>query len=112
MEKGQGAGHRRREARSIVFTMSAQMGWSCCEDGPTTWRTDYKTSDLMDAMYVKTTAMTGKDDFYSKMVRQGLMAREDGLERVAQEGVLEWELIEEVLHEVGMEDGLGPLKGP
>ncbi|HUW09012.1 MAG TPA: ATPase [Anaerolineae bacterium] len=96
----------------IISTISSQMGWNRRTDGPSTWRTDCMVSCLKDAMYVKTMGMTEKDDFYSKMVRQGLVTREEGLERVANEGVLEWELIEEVLHEVGMEDALGPLGGP
>jgi hypothetical protein len=53
--------------------------------------------------------MTEKDDFYSRMVRQGQMTRQEGLERVAKEGVLEWDMIEEVLREVGLEDALEEL---
>ena len=95
----------------LISTISSEMGWNRRADGPSTWRTHCMVSCLKDAMYVKTMGMTEKDDFYSKMGRQGLMTRQEGLERVAREGVSEWDMIEEVLHEVGLEDALEALRG-
>lgn len=48
--------------------------------------------------------MTEKDDFYAKLVREGLITREDALIRLQKENKLHLDEIQQLLNEVGIED--------
>jgi hypothetical protein len=53
---------------------------------------------------MKTIGMTERDDFYAKMVREGLMTRDNALIRLQKENKLHLDEIEQLLNEVGIED--------
>jgi hypothetical protein len=59
---------------------------------------------LKEFLYQKTLGMTERDDLYAKLVRQGLMTREEALERLEKENQIPFEEIEIILKEVGIED--------
>jgi hypothetical protein len=48
--------------------------------------------------------MTERDDLYAKMVRQGLMTRDEALERLDKENPVQFEYIETLLKQAGYTD--------
>ena len=58
---------------------------------------------MKDFMYMRTLGMTERDDFYSKMIREGQMTREEALERLRLENGLYVEHIKQLLDDVGMQ---------
>jgi hypothetical protein len=48
--------------------------------------------------------MTDKDDFYAKMVREGLISRQDALQRLQRENKLYLDQVQLMLDQAGFED--------
>jgi hypothetical protein len=55
---------------------------------------------------MKTLGMTDKDDFYAKMVREGLITREHALQRLQDETRLYLDEVQLVLSQAGFKDTL------
>ncbi len=54
-------------------------------------------------MYVKTLGVTEREDFYSKMIREGQMTREEALQRIEKENELPVEIIYQLFEQVGID---------
>jgi hypothetical protein len=92
--------------REIVPRIRAELGWESPPHLKSTWRFDCRVKHLVDFMYMKTLGMTDKDDFYAKMVREGLITREYALERLQDENELYMDEISLLLDQAGVEDAL------
>jgi len=92
------------DEREIVPRIKAELGWDSPPHLESTWRFDCRVKHLVDFMYMKTLGMTDKDDFYAKMVREGLMTREDAVRRLQSENKLYMDEIELLLGQAGFED--------
>ncbi len=89
--------------REVVSRIRSELDWDCPGESDSTWRFDCKIGHMKDFMYMKTLGMTERDDFYSKMVREGQMSREEALQRLKVENRLHLEHINQLLSEVGIE---------
>jgi hypothetical protein len=85
------------DEKEIISRIKSELDWDYPAEAPSTWRFDCKIEHLKDYMYLKTLGMTEKDDFYSKMIREGLITREAALARLEKENVLPPDIIEQVL---------------
>jgi len=92
------------DEREIEPRIKSELGWESPTHLESSWRFDCRVKHLVDFMYIKTLGMTDKDDFYAKMVREGLMKREDALRRLQSENKLYMDEIELLLEQAGFED--------
>jgi hypothetical protein len=81
----------------IISRISRELDWNYPHHLASTWRFDCKIGHLKDYMYMKTLGMTEKDDFYAKLVREGLMSREAALQRLTVENQIHMDIIEDIL---------------
>lgn len=83
--------------KEIISRISKELNWDYPHKLKSTWRFDCKIGHLKDFMYMKTLGMTEKDDFYAKMVREGLITRQEALERLKAENEIHLDIIEDIL---------------
>ena len=57
----------------VISRIFNELDWDYPRELHSTWRFDCRISHLKDYMYMKTLGMTEKDDFYAKLVREGLI---------------------------------------
>jgi len=88
----------------VISRIKAELGWESPAEIESTWRFDCRVKYLVDLMYMATLGMTDKDDFYAKMVREGLMSREDALQRLQDENRLYLDEIQLLLGQAGFRD--------
>ena len=87
----------------ILSRIRSELNWDSPSNLNSTWRFDCQISHLKDFMYMKTLGITERDDFYSKMIREGLITREYALSRLKNENKLHLDIIEEILSRLGIE---------
>lgn len=66
--------------REVLSRMTSEIGWDYPRE-LSTWRFDCKVWILKNFMWSKTIKVTEKDDCHSKMIRGGLITRDEALER-------------------------------
>lgn len=92
------------DEREVLSRIRSEVGWDSPKRFKSTWRWDCKVASLKDLMYIMTINMMEKDDFYAKIVREGLMTRDEVLRRLPQENEIHWDDIRDVLAQVGIHD--------
>ncbi|MGB3479118.1 MAG: ATPase [bacterium] len=80
----------------IIARITNELYWDYPHELGSTWRFDCKIGHLKDYMYMTTLGMTEKDDFYAKMVREGLMTREQALKRLNDENKIHPDIIRDI----------------
>ena len=93
----------RWDEEEVISRIKTELNWGYPADLNSTWRFDCQIAHLKDYLYLKTIGMTEKDDFYSKMIRENLIGREDALKRIEEENRLHLDIIDDVLSKVGLE---------
>jgi hypothetical protein len=88
----------------VLSRIRTELGWDSPRGLASTWRFDCRVKHLVDFMYMKTLGITDKDDFYSKMVREDLITREDALQRLQDENELHLDEIHLLLDQAGIDD--------
>jgi len=86
----------------VLRRIRSELGWESPPDYPTTWRFDCKVDELKNYMYLKLLGVTEKDDFYSRLIRTGLMTRKEALRRVKRENETNLKRVSAILEEVGI----------
>lgn len=81
----------------VLSRIKNELGWEKPSKFSSSWRFDCKIGHLKDHLYMKTLYMTEKDDFYSKMVREGLITRDEALLRLKDENEIHFDEIKELL---------------
>lgn len=90
--------------QEVISRIKSEVGWDHPSQSNSNWRFDCRIGHMKDFMYMKTLGMTERDDFYSKMVREGLMKREDALHRLQKENRLHLGHIQQLLSEAVIKD--------
>jgi hypothetical protein len=88
----------------VLSRIKQELKWESPGRFSSSWRFDCRLSHLKDFLYMKTLNMTEKDEFYSKMVREGLITREEALTRLRDENKLHLNEIQEILDSTGIKD--------
>jgi hypothetical protein len=88
----------------IISRIKSELHWESPKNLASSWRFDCYVGHLKEFLYLKTIGMTERDDFYAKMVRQGLMTRDDALIRLEKENPVQFEYIETLLKQAGFND--------
>jgi hypothetical protein len=92
------------DEEEVLFRIKTELNWDYPRKFSSPWRFDCRVGHLKDFMYLKTIGMTEKDDFYSRMIREGKMTREDALQRLQNENKLHLDEIELLLNEAGIKN--------
>lgn len=58
-----------------------RLGWTGASDTVATWRVDDAAYPLIDYIYLKLVGFNEFDEFYSKLIREGQVSREEGFKR-------------------------------
>jgi hypothetical protein len=87
----------------VLSRVRTELEWRSPSFPPGTWRFDCKIGRLKDYMYNLTLGMSEREGFYSRMIREGLISREDALARISQEDVKDCETIDALLSEIDTE---------
>jgi hypothetical protein len=85
----------RWDEKDVLSRIARELGWDYPRELRSTWRFDCKIGHLKDYFYMKTLSITEKDDFYAKMVREGILTREDALKRISAENEIHRDIIKE-----------------
>jgi len=92
------------DEQQIMSRIRAELGWDHPPHLKSAWRFDCRVKHLVDWMYIQTLNMTDKDDFFAKMVREGLITREEALQRLQAENQLYPDEIRILLSQAGFSD--------
>lgn len=94
----------RRESE-IMDVITNELGWKKYHYSNTPWRADCKVNLLKNAMYLRTVGFSKNDDMLSDQVRQGVIGREDALERLRKDNDVPEAFLKEICAETGVEYG-------
>ncbi|MFC1525473.1 hypothetical protein ACFL6X_01530 [Candidatus Latescibacterota bacterium] len=89
----------------IEATLGAQYGWEWAKDTKTSWRIGDGTAAFYNYIYYTVAGFTENDTFRSNQVREGMVTREDAIERVRRENAPRWDAIEWYLSTIGLDCG-------
>ncbi|MEM2970600.1 MAG: hypothetical protein QXR63_06685 [Candidatus Bathyarchaeia archaeon] len=64
-----------------ILPMIKSIGWNGAEDTTATWRIDDMMYPLIDYIYLRLVGFNEFDEFYSKLIREGQISRDEALER-------------------------------
>jgi len=71
--------------REVVPTILNELGWRGASDTTATWRVDDSAYPLIDYLYLRLVGFNEFDEFYSKLVREGQIPRDEALKRCLSE---------------------------
>lgn len=86
----------------ILSTITHELGWRQDDRSASSWRFDCRLSYLKNYLMERTIGSTEKEDGLSNMVREGMITREQALERLEAETVIPPDLIGELLSDIGL----------
>ncbi len=64
-----------------ILTTITKIGWKGADDTTATWRIDDMMYPLIDYIYLRLVGFNEFDEFYSKLIREGQITREEALKR-------------------------------
>jgi len=82
--------------------ITRELGWQRSPEVASSWRFDCRLDYVRRLMYASTHGVTELRDLFSKMIREGLITREEALERMKTEDIVPTSLANDVLAEIGM----------
>ncbi len=89
--------------REILSRITSELGWDYPRED-SSWRFDCKIGKWKKMMTLKTVGLTERDDFYSKMIREGVMTRDEALQRLHKENKVNMGELVQMLDELGVQD--------
>lgn len=91
------------DENEVVGRIKNELGWRSPADISGTWRFDCHIAHLKDFLYMNMLGLTEKDDFYSKLIREGMITRKKALERIETENSVDINAIKNILQEIGLD---------
>jgi hypothetical protein len=91
------------DEETIVGRIQDELEWQYPPGDSGSWRFDCEIGHLKDLFYMKYLGLTEKDDFYSKLIRDGKITRKQALKRLSQENKIQIESIKDLLKKAGVE---------
>ncbi|MBN1122370.1 MAG: hypothetical protein JXJ17_14945 [Anaerolineae bacterium] len=70
------------DEQEIMSTLRAEYDWEIANDTDTTWRIGDGTAAFYNYIYYTIAGLSEHDTFFSNMVREGMLTREEALEKV------------------------------
>lgn len=91
------------DEKKIISSIRKELHWEKPAYLESTWRFDCQVVLLKDLIYQKSFGITEKDDLYSKMVREGVISREEALKRLEKENKIQTEQTRKLVAEAGID---------
>ncbi len=92
----------RWDEKEVISTISEHCGWRKSPEVASSWRFDCRLDYVRRRMYSSTVGVTELRDLFSKMIREGMMSREEALNRLETEDVIPDDVANDVLSDLGM----------
>jgi hypothetical protein len=89
--------------REIIGRITNELDWKY-PPGGSTWRFDCQVETIKSLMYQTTVGMTEKEDFYSMMIRENMITRDQATEYLEVENRIDWNGINDLLAGAGVFD--------
>jgi hypothetical protein len=86
----------------VESAISDNLGWKKSPEVASSWRFDCRLDYIRRLMYHSLHGVTELRDLFSKMIREGILTREEALGRLAKEEKIPKEVINEVLNSVDL----------
>ncbi len=87
----------------VLSRIQSELNWKPSPTEKSTWRFDCHVALIKDLVYLTLFGLTEKDDFYSKMIREGLLARQAALARLEKENEIPVDTARNILAWAGIE---------
>ncbi len=85
------------DEEKIIKRITKELNWNYPKELSTTWRFDCSIGHLKDYMYLKTVGINERYDFYSKLIREDKMKRDEAIRRIKKETLLLYSAVKKVL---------------
>ena len=86
----------------VLNSISNELDWHSPANGSGNWRFDCRIGHLKDYLYLKWLGLTEKDDFYSRLIREGKINREIALHRIESENKIDITELSELMKLIGL----------
>ncbi len=88
--------------KDVLEEITRELGWQKSSEVASSWRFDCRLDYVRRLMYASTHGVTELRDLFSKMIREGLLSREEALERMKTEDVVPVPVANDVLADIGL----------
>jgi predicted PP-loop superfamily ATPase len=88
--------------QTIVSVITSELGWQKSPHSEGTWRSDCKLALFKNYLYQKIVGFNKHDDLFSGMIRNGMLSRDEALNRLAKERDVKEEFVKEFFKELGL----------
>lgn len=88
--------------REVEDKAAGHVGWKKSPEVESSWRFDCRLDYVRRKMYAATVGVTELRDLFSKMIREGMMTREEAIDRLRKEDQIDPAVVEDVLRQVDM----------
>ena len=92
----------RWDEKTIETTISDKLDWRKSPEVESSWRFDCRLDYIRRKMYCSVIGVTELRDLFSKMIREGMMTREEAIDRLRKEDQIDPAVVEDVLRQVDM----------
>jgi len=82
----------------------AQLGWQLPPGCNSTWKADCSYAELKNCMFRRTVGATYVDTFFSNMVREGVLSRDEAMDRLVTSGKVSQERLAETYRILGLSE--------
>jgi len=96
------------DENEVVNRIQTELNWQYPPGSSGSWRFDCLISHLKDYLYLKTLGMTEKDDFYSQLIRESKISRDEALWRIEKENRINFEEINRLLESINFDISATP----
>lgn len=83
--------------KEVESTITRELSWSKSPEVESSWRFDCRLDYVRRKMYASTVGVTELRDLLSKMIREGMITREEAVARLKKEDLIPDEIAEDVL---------------
>jgi hypothetical protein len=90
------------DEKEVEQVIAERLGWEKSSEVASAWRFDCRLDYVRRLMYSSTIGVTELRDLFSKMIREGMMSREEAMERLTKEEPMSRRVVDQVLADMGL----------
>ena len=98
------------DEKNVISTITKNIGWKKSPEVESSWRFDCRLDYFRRLMYHSVIGVTELRDLFSKMIREGMLSREEALERLKKEECISKQVINNVLNSFNLRLSDLPIK--
>jgi hypothetical protein len=92
----------RWDEETVEETIKRELGWQKSAEVESSWRFDCRLDYLRRVMYSCLVGVTELRDLFSKMIREGMLSRDEALDRLSREDRVDRAVAESVAKDIGV----------